>query len=347
MFRHALVSTPAVLALLAATATAAGLPGHGTLQRPGGSFALIGDTPYGVAEEPRFERVIDAVNATPRVRFVLHTGDVKQGSERCDDAVFLRRFQQYQRFAAGFVVTPGDNDWTDCHRANNGGYLPTERLARFREIFYPVAGRSSGGRPFALRSQATMPGHTAYVENQMWSFAGTTVATVHVVGSNNNLAPWSAIDPSDTPATPRADRIAEFQAREAAALAWIDAVFEQARASGSAGVVLAMQANPAFELPASHADRQGFNAVLARLGERAKAFGKPVLLAHGDSHYFRLDKPLVLPVAGGGSAQLEHFTRVENFGSPSVHWVEVQVDPQDAEVFRIVPHIVPGNLLPR
>ena len=27
------------------------------------------------------------------------------------------------------VYTPGDNEWTDCHRASAGGYLPTERLA--------------------------------------------------------------------------------------------------------------------------------------------------------------------------------------------------------------------------
>ena len=32
-----------------------------------GSFALVGDVPFGVADEPKFDRVIEAVNATPRV----------------------------------------------------------------------------------------------------------------------------------------------------------------------------------------------------------------------------------------------------------------------------------------
>ncbi len=100
------------------------------------SFALLGDAPCGLSEEPKFDLVIDAINATPSVRLVVHTGDVKQGSERCDDEVFQKRFTQYQKFSAAFIVTPGDNDWTDCHRANNGGFLPTERLARFRQIFY-------------------------------------------------------------------------------------------------------------------------------------------------------------------------------------------------------------------
>ncbi len=315
--------------------------------RPGVSFALIGDVPYGLAEEPKFDRVIDQINASRNVRFVLHTGDVKQGSERCDDAVLVKRFNQYQRFDDPFIVTPGDNDWTDCHRSNNGNYLPTERLARFREIFYPVPGRSTGKRQVQLRTQASTPGFQTYVENTMWHFAGTTMAMVHVVGSNNNLDPWNQIDASDSFATPRADRIAEFQGREAAALAWIDATFDQAAASNSVGVVVAMQGNPAFELAATSQQRQGFNAVLTRLAARSLAYGKPVLLAHGDSHYFRLDKPLVLPVAGGGNAQLENFTRVENFGSPSVHWVEVFVDARDPNVFSVVPRIVPGNVFAR
>jgi hypothetical protein len=311
------------------------------------SFALLGDVPYGQAEEPKFDRVIDAIHANPAVRFVVHTGDVKQGSERCDDAVFARRFAQYQRFAVGFVVTPGDNDWTDCHRTNNGGYLPTERLVRFRQVFYPQPGLTTGGKPFAVATQAADPAWAEFVENQMWRFAGTTMATLHVVGSNNGLDPWNQIDASDSYTTPRADRIAEVSRREAAALAWIDAVFDAAAASGSAGVLVAMQANPNFELAANAQQRQGFNRVLERLGARAQAFGRPVLLAHGDSHYFRLDKPLLRPVAGGGSAMLENFTRVENFGSPNVHWVEVAVDARDPGVFRVVPHIVAGNLFPR
>lgn len=93
--------------------------------------------PYGSAFEPQFDRVIDAINASQRVRFVLHTGDTKGGSERCDHALLQRRFDQYRRFTLPFVLTPGDNDWTDCHRTNNGNYLPTERLQKFRQLFYP------------------------------------------------------------------------------------------------------------------------------------------------------------------------------------------------------------------
>jgi hypothetical protein len=339
---HLLGALIAGLVMATSVATAAG-----PNLRPGVSFALIGDTPYGVSQEPMFDRVIDDINASRNVRLVVHSGDVKAGSERCDDALLIKRFDQYQKFSDPFILTPGDNDWTDCHRANNGAYLPTERLTRLREIFYPVAGQSTGSKKMALRSQANMPGHQTFVENTMWSFAGVTMATVHVVGSNNNLDPWSGIDASDSYATPRADRIAEAQAREAAALAWIDATFDEAMARRSAGVVISMQANPNFELPSSDQQRQGFNAVLARLAERSVAFGKPVLLTHGDSHYFRVDKPMFLPHLPTGVSALENFTRLENFGSPSVHWVEVFVDSRDPEVFTVVPHIVKGNVYPR
>ena len=315
--------------------------------RPTQSFALLGDVPYGAAQEIQFDRVIEDINAAKSVRFVVHNGDVKAGSERCDDALLERRFAQFQKLDDAFIVTPGDNDWTDCHRTNNGKYLPTERLAKFREIFYPQADMSTGGAPMKVRSQSAMAGFQDYVENVMWRFNGTVMATVHVVGSNNNLDPWNQIDPTDSYATPRPDRIAEFQAREAAALAWIDAVFAEAEQTQAAGVMLAMQANPNFELASTEQQRQGFNAILARITQHAIAFGKPVLLAHGDSHYFRVDKPLAGPVAPSGSAILENVTRLENFGSPSVHWVEVFVNPHDPNVFRIEQRIVEGNRAPR
>lgn len=334
---------PILRAALAAAMLALGAQAHaaGEYVRAGVSFALLGDVPYGASEEPKFDRVITDINASRNVRFVLHTGDVKQGSERCDDAVFIKRFNQYQKFDDAFIVTPGDNDWTDCHRSNNGSYLPTERLAKFREIFYPQIGRSTGKKPMALLSQAATPGHaahSAYVENTMWQFAGATMATVHVVGSANNLAPWNQLAGGDRPA----DRQAEYEARLAASLAWIDEVFNRATTANSAGVMIAMQANPGLEAAAGSSARLGFDEVIARITARSIAFGKPVLLAHGDSHYFRVDKPLV-----NAGVALENFTRVENFGSPNVHWVEVFVDARDPNVFSVVPRIVSGNVVAR
>ncbi|MFT3857579.1 MAG: hypothetical protein QM742_08815 [Aquabacterium sp.] len=314
-----------------------------------GSFALIGDTPYGAALEPKFDRVIADINAHhERVRFVLHTGDIKSGSERCDDDLLQHRFNQFQQLRMAFILTPGDNEWTDCHRSNNGGYLPTERLARLRQIFFAEPGISTGGRKVRVQTQAWQAGHEAFVENTMWPFGGALIGTVHVVGSNNDLAPWNQIDPGDTVNTPRADRLAEFQAREAANLAWIDRIFDEAERSRAAGVLIAMQANPNFELAPSHPERKGFNAIIDKLTARAIAFRKPVVIAHGDSHYFRVDKPLNGPTSDNSGAQmLENVTRVENFGSQHVHWVEVEVDARDENVFRFRPHLIEANRFAR
>jgi hypothetical protein len=48
------------------------------------------------------------------------------------DAVFQNRLDLFNRFTAPFIFVPGDNEWTDCHRANNGGFDPLERLDRLR-----------------------------------------------------------------------------------------------------------------------------------------------------------------------------------------------------------------------
>lgn len=108
-----------------------------------------------------------------------------------------------------------------------------------------------------------------------------------------------------------------------------------------------MQANPNFELPSSEPQRQGFNAVLAKLTARAIACGKPVVIAHGDGHYFRVDKPLLAAIPANGLQMLENVTRAENFGSQYVHWVEVSVDACDPNVFRFEQRLVEANRFPR
>ena len=75
------------------------------------------------------------------------------------------------------------------------------------------------------------------------------------------------------------------------------------------------------------------------------AFRNPVAYVHGDSRYFRVDKPL----QDEQGRRLENFTRVETFGDNAgnglndVQWVKVYVDPRSREVFSYQPQIVPGN----
>ena len=76
------------------------------------------------------------------------------------------------------------------------------------------------------------------------------------------------------------------------------------------------------------------------------AAGRPVLFAHGDTHYFRVDKPLFWTGAaapGERGRQLENFTRLEVFGFPEAHWIRIVVDPADPGVFSFKAEIVESN----
>lgn len=44
---------------------------------------------------------------------------------------------------------------------------------------------------------------------------------------------------------------------------------------------------------------------------------------------------------------VENTTRVGNFGSQNMHWVEVAVDPRDPNVFRLTRHIIDANRFAR
>lgn len=110
------------------------------------TVAVIGDVPYGAAKIAAFPQFVDTVNADPKVDVVAHLGDIKSGSTLCTDEYFDAIRTQFDRFKDPLVYTPGDNEWTDCHRANNGSYKPTERLDRIRSVFFPAPGQTLGGR---------------------------------------------------------------------------------------------------------------------------------------------------------------------------------------------------------
>ncbi len=319
--------------------TAVAAPGPAApVPTPPLSFALVGDMPYGPSEVRVVNALIEDVNADSTVAFVLHVGDIKGGDEPCSDKLLAERHRQVQTFAPPVVFTPGDNDWTDCHRAKGGHHLPTERLAYLRRLFFGNPASSGGQRPMPVISQARQPGHEAYVENGMFVRGEVVFATLHVVGSNNNLEPWNGLQQPDSQARPRADRLAEFKAREAASLAWVDRAFELAATMQARGVVLAFQANPLFERPAGSAARVGFDAVLARIKTRALAFGRPVALLHGDRHQFIHDRPLA--ASSEPKPHVPNLVRVQTYGSPLLHWIKLTVDPAQPDLFRVEPRTV-------
>jgi hypothetical protein len=167
-----------------------------------------------------------------------------------------------------------------------------------------------------------MPGFSPYVENARFELDGIVFATVHVVGSDNGWAAWRGIDINDRAVAPRQERIAEVRQRSAAALAWVDAAFEFALERNARAVVLFFHANPSFERGVDYARRKPFNAFVERLRDRAQAFARPVLLAHGDHHWYLVDAPF---------ADLPRVVRLQVPGSPFVGWVKVSVPEGGAD----------------
>jgi hypothetical protein len=132
----------------------------------------------------------------------------------------------------------------------------------------------------------------------------------------------------------------EFADRNAANLAWIKESFATAKVENRRAVMLIIQANPFPERGSTNKIHAGFREMLDLLASETLAFGKPVVLVHGDSHYFRIDKPLTAPKNG---RRLDNFTRVETFGDPYAHWLRVSVDPADPNIFTFRQQIIAAN----
>lgn len=183
------------------------------------SFALIGDSPYGVAPGsyyPPFDALTHDINADHKLRWVLHAGDIKSGSTPCSDAMFTDRLNRFNAFDKPFILTPGDNDWTDCHRAKAGSYAPLERLAALRQVFFAQPGTTLGEHPMHVDSQAMEPGFEEFPEHTRWVQQNVVFATLHIVGSQNGLAPFAGRSAADD---------AEVARRTHAALGWLDDTF--------------------------------------------------------------------------------------------------------------------------
>lgn len=290
-------------------------------------FGLMGDLPYTPEQEVKFPNLVTAMNQED-LEFIIHDGDLKSGSTLCSNEMFEQRKALFQTFTHPFVFIPGDNEWTDCHRENNGRYDPIERLAKIRELFM-VGDRSLGQRTIRLTRQSEQRQYRKFRENVRWTYGNVMFVGLNVTGSNNNLG-----------RTPEAD--AEYTERNTADLAWMRESFAMAKRNRNAAIVLAIQANPNFELSADNPERTGFNDFLATLETETLAFKLPVVLVHGDSHNFQLDKPMY---GSESERRVENFTRVETFGSPDVHWLRAIVDPNDSDFFSFEQEIVPANLV--
>lgn len=292
----------------------------------GFSFGMIGDVPYGAAEIAAFPSYIQDLNAHKELSFVGHVGDIKDGSSLCTTDYFNSIRSDFNAFTLPLVYTPGDNEWTDCHRPNNGAYNPLERLTTVRDIFFPKPGTTLG-RPMKVDSQVAQ----GYPENVSFREHGVSFAALNIPGSDNSMLPWSGLGQT----APTAAQVTEVDARTKADIQKLTETFSQAKARGDRAVVIMTQADmfdPTVANPAQ-ADYAAYTPLFNSLIQQSNAFGGPVYLINGDSHVFNEDHPLAAGSSWlsfyGQNTAAANLTRVTVDGSSNAQdWLKVTANPK-------------------
>src|SRR5215831_14305871 len=175
MRRWAIVLGVAAALAAAAIAVTAGASAAGQNKL---TVAVYGDSPYLDKAFPALPHAefdatpgfIDTINADPDLQEVIHVGDIHSGSEPCTHAYDQSIFDKWTAFQRPLIYTPGDNEWSDCTKANeepgsdNDNVathpdLPLENLALIRQIFFANPGWTLGLHPMQVISQGVAFDH--------------------------------------------------------------------------------------------------------------------------------------------------------------------------------------------
>ena len=343
---------PRAVVAVAALAVTAGVAGLSTRAAAAPTAAashytvgLFGDMPYGDEGRAEYPNLLADINAH-NVAFSIFDGDLKAGSDGpCDNALYTRSLDWFNSLQQPLVWLPGDNDWTDCwgrYGPGTGGFAPLERLRHEREVFAPGS-QSLGQTTLTLTRESSEGGaYAPYRENVRWRRGPVVFLGLNVQGSNDNL-PHAGVDGETRGPAAIAHQAAEHAARLAANVHWLQEGFAYARSVGAKGVLVAWQADPNFNNEQHLTDPLEYDGLVPyvdALREQVTGFPGQVVLVHGDSHYFKVDKPL----ADAAGHVLTNFTRVETFGSINTNWVRATIDASDPNVFEFEPMIVPSSV---
>ena len=281
-------------------------------------FIALGDLPYRAKDEDAYYALIQEINRQ-KPQFSIFVGDTKSGGSPCSDAYLRKIHASFNLFERPLIYTPGDNEWTDCHRLNAGGYDPVERLQFIRTLHFSDA-KSQGKNPIALMRQSDLqPQFSEFVENAYWISGKTLFATVHIVGSNNNFA-----------------QQAEYVPRNRANLAWLETVFALAKQDSFAHLVLAFQADLFYTSKSAASDQSGLRDSILLMNKKLADLAKPALIIHGDSHRLIIDQPFMVP-GSNKKRPLHKVYRVQVMGDEQVEAVEITIDGSKNNPFSFRP----------
>jgi hypothetical protein len=317
------------------------------------TLAVFGDWPYNQILLDSAHLLINSINSDPKVRLVMHVGDIHSGSMPCTGAGLNPIppgsnptwnegiFSLFEQFKDPVVYTPGDNEWTDCHKKKEfSSGAPLSELASIRSLFFANPGHTLGWRQKRVLTQAeefdrTYPADAQFVENVMWEESRVVFLTLNLPGSNNDGLPWTA------PFNDETARTREAAQRTGAAIRWLQAAFARAEEDGARAVLIGLQADmwdPEALVPGGDG-LNNYTPFVHELANLSVHFGRPVLLINGDSHSFGSDRPLADPTSPTGlihaTQAVPNLTRITVQGSTNspAEWLRLTVNPHRPEVF--------------
>ena len=317
------------------------------------TVAVFGDWPYNEILRSNAPLLLKSINSDPDVSLIIHVGDIHSGSMACTSAGILPPiptsnpgwnqsiFTIFQQFKAPLVYTPGDNEWTDCHKTKQfKAGDPLKELASVRGLFFARPGKTLGLHEKEVWSQAKFfdpkfPADAQLVENVAWLEGYVMFVTVNMPGSNNDTLPWT--NGFENP-TAQAQEVAD---RTAADIRWMQAAFQEAQVRHTKALVIALQADmwdPAAVAPGGDG-LSAYTAFVQELAHQTLLFGRPVLLLNGDSHLFEADQPLADPSSTTGvihhTPPVPNLTRITVQGSTNkpAEWLRLTIDAHKKQVF--------------
>ncbi len=301
------------------------------------TLAVIGDVPSTPFQVENFPKLVNQISSRADNAFIAHLGNIKGDGTPCSDAYYRQIVALFESFGDPVVYTPGQHDWANCHRRQNGGTSPLNRLGGLKNFFF-----SSPNTGIAQRSERYYNyAADGYPENIRFAIRGTTFAAIHIVGSDNGLQPWTG---QRTTNKEQREAVAE---RTQSAIRVLRDAFASASAAGDRSVVVFTQADM---FPPDRRQHKGLVAayapVVSALAAEAAAFPGEVYLFNSGSGVYRSDQPLAAKsawrkfykvtapptdrlhrVTVDGAAQATNYLRVtiDYRGADPVRWARVPV----------------------
>jgi hypothetical protein len=332
----------AVVALALAAATVPALAASANPKAPPGplTLAVYGDSPYGNTpyapggvsantwQREKSSDFIATINADPSVSEVIHVGDIHSGKQFCTQSYNADIASLWQSFTKPLVYTPGDNEWSDCHKATSvtapgegGGVYssstqtisyvgasgmttdtsacvdyscgnPLDNLNLVRSEFFAHPGQTLGSGTLPVLSQATAFDRNHPTDAQFVENVMWTQRDIVFVTINVPGGSNNDADPwYKVPAATQA-QVDERASRTDADIRWIDAAFALAGSQHANGVVISTQADMWDLDGKTPAHLTNYEPIISDIAARTTAFGRPVLMFNGDSHLYRSDNPM-------------------------------------------------------